>query len=187
MRRRRRRRKKKRKRRRTRRRHTRPLLSHLKATKCSPRVVRSWRATTSDASAMGRGEPLRQASGDHLEAEAARQSAEHEAWDAFRAAHPARFATQPLAGQPWKRPKESEQEDWVVYTARGSATKIYQQHLVVPGLVPHTLSGPTPPVYGISDTEPFQAPDSAREHVTNIARMEALVARTPGGGPGHEV
>ena len=46
-------------------------------------------------------------------------------------------------------------------------------------MVPHTLFGPTPPVYGIPDTKPFQAPDSSSEHVTNIARMEALLREHP--------
>ena len=46
------------------------------------------------AGMAGRGNPLREPLQDHLAAEAARQAAEQEAWDAFRAAHPARFATQ---------------------------------------------------------------------------------------------
>ena len=59
----------------------------------------------------GRGGALREPPADHLAAEAARQTAEQEAWNAFRADYPARFARQPLASQAFKRPKKSEQQD----------------------------------------------------------------------------
>ena len=134
------------------------------------------------ASAMaGRDGPLRQPPADHLAAEAARQAAEQKAWDVFRAAPPARFATQQRTQQEFRRPKKSQQKDWTVYTGMvpGSSTNIFQQHLVVPVLVPQPLAGPTPPIGRIPGTAPFQGLTGDTEHVTNIARMEALLGRHP--------
>ena len=125
--------------------------------------------------------PLWEAPTDRLVAEAARQAAEQEAWDAFRAAHPARFATQQRTQQKIRRPKKSEQTGWTVYKCmvQGSSIKIFQQHLVVPVLVPQPLAGPTPLIEHLPGTAPFQGLTRDTEHVTNIRRMGALLREHP--------
>ena len=92
---------------------------------------------------------------EHMEAHAALGAADQQRWDAYRVAHPARFAAQPLAGQAEPRPGKSGQNDWNVYTGMlpGSSTRINQQHLVVPFLVSQPLAG-TQPIDGNPETEP---------------------------------
>ena len=116
---------------------------------------------------------------DHVAAQTALRAADAEERNAFRAAHPVRSAAQPLAGQSRPRPGKSEQNDWNVYTAMvpGLPTRIQQQHLVVPFLVPQPLAG-TQPIDGSSDTEPMKI-GTAMEHVTNIYRMQALADKHP--------
>ena len=102
--------------------------------------------------------------------------AEKEALARFRATHPARFSTQPLAGNEYGRPGKIGQEDWHVYTSIASGQKIMQQHLIVPVLT-QPLAGPTPAIDGIRDTVPWR--QEGREHVTNIERMEVLLTKHP--------
>ena len=125
--------------------------------------------------------PLWEAPTDHLVAEAARQEAEQGAWARFRFLHPARFATQQRTQQKIRRPKKGEQTDWTVYTGvlQGSSNKIFQQHLLVPVLVPQPLAGPTPPFEHLPETEPFKGQTEGMEHVTNIHRMGALLRMHP--------
>ena len=121
-----------------------------------------------------RGGPLT----DHTAAEQGLQEGEQEAWDAFRAKYPARFARQQLRHLNEKRPYRSCQRDWTVYThmVQNGSKKIKQRHLLVPSLVP--TGHPTPPIEGFPGTVPFRA-NRMEEHVTNIYRMEALLKKHP--------
>ena len=118
--------------------------------------------------------------GDHLYGTPlGREQAGRESWAAFRAEHPARCSAQPLAGNPYKRPNKSGQSDWGVYTNMVTGTKIFQQHVIVPVLIPQPLAGPTPEVDGIRGTQPWRRDSDNTEHVTNIDRMRALLAKHP--------
>ena len=125
--------------------------------------------------------PLRDsAPPENLVDQQALQRAETEAWAAFRAAHPARFATQLLARRNQGRPGKQEQSAWTIYTynrKRRQTAFIHQQWLVVPTLVAQPLAG-AQPIDGYHRTSPYRTP-CGQEHVTNIFRMEALLGEHP--------
>ena len=122
-------------------------------------------------------------SDDHLAGGPGRLKRQAEELAQFRKKYAARFQSQSLTGRAFGRPRnKNEQVDWCVYTqmvdGQHSDWKIAQQHLIVPLFVPQPLAGPTGLIGRKPATELFAARTGA-EHVSNIARMEALLREHP--------
>ena len=122
-------------------------------------------------------------SDDHLAGGPGRLKRQAEKLAQFRKDYAARFQSQSLTGRAFGRPRnKNEQVDWCVYTqmvdGQHSDWKIAQQHLIVPLFVPQPLAGPTGLISRKPATELF-ATRTGAEHVSNIARMEALLRRHP--------
>ena len=122
---------------------------------------------------------------DHQAGEEALRAEEKDQWDVFRVCYPARFDLKKrMRRRMFGRPNPDMQSDWCVYTRKveNSRTKIQQQHLIVPLLVPHSQKDPTQPLADNDLTAPWQGHgrNSGKEHVTNIFRMEFLLKEHPG-------